>query len=129
MSCLFIAIGSLLQIDPTELRQNVCNYLSSNPVIFDDGTRVSQAIEWESNQSAQEYIKQMRLTSTWGGSPEIKSVCNMYGCNIHVHDIRSSPAKTITFYPSNKRSKYALHLAWSGNHFTTIDHKEKNVLS
>lgn len=121
MSCLFNSIGALLNVDPTSLRQDVCNYLASNPQCFDDQTRLNDILKWESNISPEDYVENMRSTSTWGGSNEIRAICDMIQVPVFVHNIRDRPPTVIQFYPLRRQpQRNGLHISWSGGHYEPI---------
>lgn len=123
MSCLFNSIGSLLELDPARLRQNVCDYLSSNPEIFDDGTKAKDVVKWLTKQSLESYVKEMRSTQTWGGAHEIRIMCDLLKCKINVYDTRSEPNKVITFNPQRLRAIKELDIRWNGCHFSPVKRK------
>ena len=39
MSCLFISLGKLLKVDSTKLRQQICDFIISNPNATWNGTK------------------------------------------------------------------------------------------
>ena len=46
MSCLFISLGKLLKVDSTKLRQQICDFIISNPNATWNGTKIHDWIEW-----------------------------------------------------------------------------------
>ena len=36
MSCLFNTLSKFVDLDSNDLRENICNYMSNNPVVIDD---------------------------------------------------------------------------------------------
>lgn len=126
MSCLFNSIGSLLNLDPTRLRQSVCDYLSSNPAIFDDGTKAKDVVKWLTKQSLENYVNEMRSSQTWGGAYEIRVICDLHKCKINVYDTRSEPNKIISFTPQRLRANRELDIRWNGCHFSPV--KQRPIL-
>jgi len=120
MSCLFDSLSNFLlnnqnqKIDPHELRQTICDFLENNPKIMDE-VSISDITQWESNIPLKDYIKKMRLDSTWGGAIEIRCFCIMFKTNIVVH----LNNKEIVFNSPDK-SKTNIHLHYTGSHFTPI---------
>ena len=75
MSCLFNSLNYFIGEGSFEIREKICNYLQeNNPVI--DGLETNFILKLESN-SAEQYISNMRKTSTWGGAIEIQCACNI----------------------------------------------------
>lgn len=122
MSCLYISLGRLLGQDPTALRQEICNFLATNPKLM-DGVDAETVIQWESNKKIVDYIHSMRNTNTWGGAVELSSFTLMTGHSVIVHDL--STGKTIEFVPQRRRGRprrniHTLHISWTGNHFEPV---------
>ena len=80
MSCLFNSLSYFINIDSYTIRQLICNYLQENKPII-DGLSTDTILEYENNN----YISNMRQTSTWGGAIEIQCACNIWKCQINVH--------------------------------------------
>ena len=114
MSCLFDSLSRFLLISSYQLRQNICNYLQNNPILF-DGIKASDWIFWENNTNLSNYINNMRNPNTWGGGIEIKSFCNIYKVQVNIH-FRN---RVISFFPNNSYDKI-ININYSGNHFTPI---------
>jgi hypothetical protein len=126
MSCLFNSFSYFKDIvnnDSSEkIRQNICDYLENNPILFDD-IKAEDIISWESNCSLEQYIQKMRQLHTWGGANEIKSFCNIYKVNVEVINIRDiKPSifenKPILFlhHEDNKTIK----ITWNGGHYEPV---------
>ena len=111
MSCLFDSLSKFLLINSFQLRQNICNYLHDNPVLF-DGISASDWIFWENNTNLRNYVNNMRSQYTWGGAIEIKSFCNIYTVQVNVH----FQNKIISFYPNIIPTKI-ININYTGNHF------------
>tara|TARA_A100001011_G_scaffold224170_1_gene232114 strand:+ start:41 stop:790 length:750 start_codon:yes stop_codon:yes gene_type:complete len=93
MSCLFISLGRLLNIDPTTLRNQICDYIITNPSKEWDGTKISDWIQYVAGdryQNIQQYISEMRHSNTWGGAPEIAVCCMIHDITIEVVNLRES---------------------------------------
>lgn len=127
MSCLFNSLGRLCGQDPTQLRLRICDYLETNPKLM-EGANASAVIEWESNQTMPDYVRQMRSTSTWGGATEIAAFVNMMGKAVVVVDLRSN--KNITFLPKSRRLPKkieTLFISWTGAHYEPIKSEEMTL--
>jgi len=104
-----------LKTDSTTIRQEICTYLENNNKII-DGLDTKEILNMESNN----YVKNMRNTSTWGGAIEIQAACNIWNMSVIVHDIRNSRRDKITFIPINGRVNNTINITWSGGHYEPI---------
>ena len=112
MSCLFDSLSRFLSIDSYSLRQQLCDYLSTNPKLFDD-IDTSDWISWENNYVLSDYINNMRKSYTWGGGIEIKAFCNIYKAQVIIRFLD----RNITFYPNDPPEKI-ININYTGNHFS-----------
>ena len=111
MSCLFDSLSKFVNISSDKLRQQICNYLRSNPKILDD-INVSELIKWENGMDIHNYINKMENHYTWGGGIEIKCFCEIYQISVIVfHNNRQ-----IEFIPSGEY-KTIINLNYTGNHY------------
>tara|TARA_B100000035_G_scaffold203371_1_gene173987 strand:+ start:3843 stop:4193 length:351 start_codon:yes stop_codon:yes gene_type:complete len=115
MSCLFNSISYFLPEDSFAVRQKICNYLESNNKII-DGIETKEILKMESNN----YIQNMRQTSTWGGAIEIQAACNIWNISIIVENIRSRENGKIHFIPINGNFNKTISVTWSGGHYEPI---------
>lgn len=113
MSCLFKSIGKLIQLETQTVRHIICNYLEKNGLIMED-METKDILQMENDN----YIKNMRQNSTWGGAIEIQAACNIWRLIVKVHDCRQN--EIMTFYPVTETQsiRYKLYICWSGNHYT-----------
>jgi len=129
MSCLFDSLSRFVGDDSFTLRQKICDYLATNPMLFGDVTAAS-AMEWD-GVPANDYIQRMRSTSTWGGAIEIKAFCNLYNMNVIVENIRDNRRNdnnTIDFTPEpedgngndNSCGRRGARITWSGGHYEPV---------
>jgi hypothetical protein len=125
MSCLFQSLSSYVSHqDYSKLRQDICDFLETNPTILDD-MPLDKMVELD-GVSIQDYIKHMRSNATWGGAIEIKSFCEMYKVNVLVLNIRNnqtdieSTTKEIKFLSSTPSQKW-VSITWNGGHFEPIN--------
>lgn len=91
MSCLFISLGKLLKVDSTKLRQQICDFIISNPNATWNGTKIHDWIEWvagDEYKTIDRYIKEMRNLNRWGGAPEIAICCLIYNISVKVVNYR-----------------------------------------
>jgi hypothetical protein len=114
---------------PNGIRQRICDYLEKNLPIL-EGMETRDVLEMEAS-SSQNYISNMRKSSTWGGAIEIQCACNIWNARIIVHDIRSHHSNNnnnsknknnkIEFLPLKSENaqphSLELNLEWSGGHY------------
>jgi hypothetical protein len=118
MSCLFVSLSHFLKKDSGTIRDIICNYLETNGKIIED---LDTDLILSLDNSKDDYIKQMRMTSTWGGAIEIKAACNIWNVKILIHNIRdTNNVKIIEFVPINPVYKKTLNLTWNGCHYEPI---------
>lgn len=77
MSCLFESLGKSVNINPTELRKIICDYIDTNPKLLDDLT-AEQVIFFTENVPLVRYTSRMRHSHAWGGAIEIKAFCELF---------------------------------------------------
>jgi hypothetical protein len=97
MSCLFISLGKLLNIAPSILRNQICDYIITNPSREWDGTKLSdwiQMVAGDRFQTIDQYIAEMRYHSQWGGAPEIAVCCMIYNVSIEIINQRDLTPQT-----------------------------------
>ena len=98
MSCLFNSLGRLLEIQPTTLRHQICDFIISHPDAKWDGTKISDWIQWvagDQYKTIQQYIAEMRNLNKWGGAPEIAICCMIYDISIEVINYRDRSANVV----------------------------------
>jgi hypothetical protein len=105
-------------VDPSFLRQKICDYLATNPSIM-EGLSAADAIREEkgdSTTSLEQYVDWMRRETTWGGAIEIRALCDMTD---HVISVAIAPGQVIDFSPSQppRHPRRVLRLYWTGNHY------------
>ena len=107
MSCLFISLARLLNIDHSVLRHQICNYIIHKSDKMWDGTKISDWIEYAAGdryQSVQQYVDEMRNSSQWGGAPEIAICCMIYNVSIEVINLQNTPNTKVLFKDSDNQS-------------------------
>lgn len=130
MSCLFYSLSFFIDnVDTHQLRQMIADYLETDPYIdHDQGDddphrhKFSQMISFVSDfDSLPNYVRHLRLQSTWGGAIEIKAFCDMF--HVIVEVIVQHTQKSIEFCPSsntNKRPTTRFRLLWNGSHYEPV---------
>lgn len=120
MSCLFESLSYYVNgVDSGRLRHVMCEFLSTNPSMFDN-ISVDDITKLESNMPIDQYIENMRKTSTWGGALEIKTFCEIFNIGV---DVKSLPNnKLIEFVPSSGNPIGKILITWNGGHFEPIGH-------
>lgn len=113
MSCLFDSLSYYVDnLNSFELRQKICDYLEKNPLAIDN-IRLNTITELTYNKSLENYIKNMRLSSTWGSGIEIKCFCDMFGVFINIYHKN----KIIEFIPKKIKINKVIMLSYTGNHY------------
>ena len=115
MSCLFESLASYLKIDAALLRAEICNYLQSDPVMYDD-VKVSYLLDDANTPSdLQEYVNAMRRPETWGSALEIETFCKLYKCSV---DVEILGGNVISFGVEYHCRSFTVKLAWDGGHYS-----------
>ena len=116
MSCLFNSMHHFLpNISSGEIRNKICDYLQNNGSLM-DGLNTNEIINMEGNN----YIQNMRNTSTWGGAIEIQAACNIWQWKIIVLNHRDKNHSTIEFLPISNTYTKTIQLQWTGGHYEPI---------
>ena len=115
MSCLFNSLSHFIKLDSFGIRQMICDYLQENKPII-DGMETRDILLFEGNN----YIAQMRSSSTWGGAIEIQCACNIWNAKINVFNYRDKNRKVIEFVPQCGVFMSVINLYWTGSHFEPI---------
>ena len=116
MSCLFIALGRLLDRPHHRVRHEICQFMAKNLQLPFQDVPIQQWIRWQ-GQNPPQYISRMRRTSSWGGAMEIAVATKLYRVDITV--VRASDHRRIAqFVMDDTRSaRHHLFLTWTGNHY------------
>ena len=115
MSCLFDSLSTYVHTSPHNLRNMICHYLETNPLLMDDMT-AETVIKAECDSDFKKYIASMYNSSTMGGAIEIKAFVNMFRINITVVSLPNN--KLIEFTsPGNEVVK---KIRWTGGHFDPL---------
>lgn len=118
MSCLFNSLNYFIKEGSYEIRQKICDYLQDNKPII-DGLETNDVLIFE-NQNVNNYITNMRLTSTWGGAIEIQCACIIWKLRINVKNYRDNNNKIIEFLPLNSIYNETINVYWTGGHYEPI---------
>ena len=123
MSCLFKSLSFFTTNEnENSLRQIICDYLETNPVLIDD-IKFNKLIKISNSISSKNYIEQMRNPSSFGGGIEIKAFCDLFEVGVAVHN----KGKFIKFLPKNNKSKnFCLINYINDNHYEKISKNELN---
>ena len=120
MSCLFESLSYYVQgTDASRLRHIICEFLKTNPTIFDN-IKVDEITKHESGISLEQYIDNMRNQSTWGGGLEIKTFCDIFNIQVDVISLPNGGRK-IEFIPNSGNPMGKIGIVWNGGHFTPIN--------
>ena len=120
MSCLFNSLEYFIpSLTPLEIRHQICDYLSQNkPVI--EGLDTREMLSLIHARGDENYIEEMRNSSTWGTAIEIQAACNIWRTAIIVINIRDNPSTKIKFLPVNSAAQSTISVSWSGNHYEPL---------
>lgn len=113
MSCLFDSLSFFIRLDSFTIRQTICNYLAENKPIV-DGLDTKLILDLEDSN----YIRNMRNTTTWGGSNEILAACNIWKIKVNV--ILHHQKKKIEFIPLDGCYIKIVNIIWYGNHYEPV---------
>ena len=119
MSCLFNSLSRFVKddrIDGAVLRKLICDYLETNPMIFDDMT-AETTIKEENGLDIATYVSNMRNSGTFGGAIEIRSFTKIFKLNVLVRSLPNS--KNIEFI-ENTDCLWA-YITWNGGHFEAVE--------
>ena len=115
MSCLFTSLSYFISnLESTQLRNIICNYLQSNPTLI-DYIKLNEITLWENNVSLDDYVQNMRKESSWGGGIEIKAFCEIFKLKVIV----VFNSKEIEFLPSTP-SIGEMRISYNGVHYEPI---------
>lgn len=127
MSCLFDSLSRYIQnINASELRQMIVDYLAKDPLIFDDlkeKGHLSEILQFENNQplSLPQYIHHMSNPNAWGGAIEIRAFCEMFKARVMIKVY--SDRRLIEFVPNTCAPTATFFLGYTGNHYEAISVK------
>ena len=116
MSCLFDSLSTFTKgLTSFELRQAICDYLETNPLLMDDLTAES-VINSENGLSLVDYVRTMRGQNTMGGAIEIRAFINIFKINIRV---KSLPNQRNIEFLFNNQNPWR-EIVWTGGHFDPV---------
>lgn len=115
MSCLFDSLSQDVGLSSYDLRQEICDYLSSNPKLFDDMS-CEEVVKHESGMELQNYVGNMRQTQTMGGATEIKAFCLIFKKNVKIESVPNQKTIEFTIEPYLP----VVHLRWTGGHYDLV---------
>jgi hypothetical protein len=116
MSCLFNSFSRLLDIPTDTIRQTICDYLAKGGIIM-EGMATVDVLAFD----RENYIEQMRYSSTWGGAIEIQAAAMIWRARIIVENHRDGGGKVIEFVPiSPVVAEMEMRIYWTGGHYEPI---------
>jgi len=115
MSCLFNSLSFFIKDDSFKIRQTICDYLDENKPII-DGLDTKEILKYENDN----YIQNMRNTSTWGGAIEIQCACNIWNVRIIVLNNRDTGNRSIEFIQLSGQYGWTIYLHWTGGHYEPL---------
>jgi len=116
MSCLFNSLGAHTGESASVVRSKIVEFMQTNPALGSD-ISTTNAIEWESGKSVNDYLQHMKQPSTWGGAIEISAFVQLYKTNVCVHNVRDTNTRLMRFVGDSSR---CVSISWNGSHFEPI---------
>jgi OTU-like cysteine protease len=113
MSCLFQSLCSFVGCTHESLRQRIVDYLSTNPELMED-VAAKDIVQWGEDKSLEAYVEEMKRTSVWGGSIEIKAFCDLFKMRVVVH-IKNGGR--VVEFTGLSQANGTVHIHWNGSHF------------
>lgn len=115
MSCLFRSLGVYENETPSRMRQVICDFMASDPEL--NGRPVSTWVtELQPDKNLESYVRQMRLSRTWGGALEIMCYATIFNTRAVV---KHGTDQVIEFLsPEGSFETAVLH--WTGAHYTAV---------
>jgi hypothetical protein len=125
MSCLFNSLSHFVDDDANTIRQKICDFLNEDGCLF-DSIRCSDVTQWGEHKGLEEYVRNMRSTSTWGGAIEIKAFCEIYKRGVKVYSTRAKDLSVVPvaeFVPqsSDILDNGMVNLLWTGSHYDPMN--------
>lgn len=114
MSCLFDSLSKFINISSNDLRQNIVQYLQTNPNLIED-VSFQEMLKWD-NINHEQYLSVMSNEMSWGGAIEIKAFVMMYHINVKVHIPQQQ--KIVEFVKNTDHP--FINIIWTGNHYIPI---------
>lgn len=116
MSCLFDSLSKFIPVVSSyQMRNVICDFLLRNENLTDD-LSASDVIKFESDMSLENYVSNMRQTSTMGGATEIKAFCLLFQKNVKIYSVPNN--KVIEFVLDEKFP--FISLRWTGGHYDPV---------
>lgn len=116
MSCLFESLAIFFKHNNHQkIRHDICNYLEQNRPII-DGLDTQTILSFENPN----YIRNMRLLSTWGGGIEIQVACNLWRLRIIVVNQQVRNSNRIEFLPVTTSYEHTIEIGWNGGHYVPL---------
>ena len=112
---LFNSLSFFIKDDSFKIRQTICDYLEENKPII-DGLDTKEILKYENDN----YIQNMRNTSTWGGAIEIQCTCNIWNVRIIVLNNRDTGNRSIEFIQLSGQYDRTIYLYWTGGHYEPV---------
>lgn len=120
MSCLFNSLQYFIpSLTPFQIRRQICDYLSQNQAVIED-LDTHELLNTIHSHGAENYVKEMRNSATWGTAIEIQAACNIWRTAIVVINKRDNPSTKIMFVPVKSAAQSTISVSWTGNHYEPI---------
>lgn len=120
MSCLFQSIGKLVQQSHVHVRHKICDYMQHHLDSMHQGMTLRHWIQWQRQSSnAEQYIRNMRSTSEWGGAMELMVATKVYNADIIVVDGYGKQVAEFLLrdaFTARKR----MYVQWTGVHYEPV---------
>lgn len=121
MSCLFNSFSRFVGEKPQIIRQKICDYLSTNPILCQD-ISASTAIlaDYGKDGNLDAYIMRMRSPSTMGGATEIRAFVNLWKRPVLVYSRPNRRQIEFTCELPLEQQGSQVKLNWTGGHYDPV---------
>jgi hypothetical protein len=123
MSCLFDSLSEPLPGENgTTLRSKVCDYLFLNPKLGKQKTTVEKTIGewWDNAMTLNDYVTEMRKTSTQGTEIEICAFCQLFCAQVTVNATTEKGKNyQVVYNPPGKSVQHKVTIGFVPGHFSS----------
>jgi hypothetical protein len=113
MSCLFESLACFVGSTADGLRNEICDFLQTDPVLYDD-VRVSHLLDdAETPSDLRRYVHEMRKPTTWGSALEIECFCRLYRCRV---DVNVAKTGAVARFGAGRMKPFIV--LWDGAHYS-----------
>lgn len=127
-ACLFHSLAhglSVLGLEREEglsVRNRIADFIGRNPDHCIAGTELKHWVEWDSNQTVQEYARTLAGGYLWGGAIEMRVFCHIWRVDLGVYQVSSGrELKRISDFAAEQKPRGTVLIIYSnGNHYDAL---------